>query len=222
MLLAAIETSRRSGSVALLVNGELHSRDLADARRHACDLVPALEELRREAGLPSEPRFDAVAVGVGPGSYTGLRVGIASALGLARGCGAQMIAIPSAEALVWCEARSGEELVVLLDARQREVYFTHLRREQAEVRTLVGPSVIAVDELAGRFPARVPIFADSAALGELLAPDDAARLRTDARPHARGIAELAALRLSRGETTPLDAVQPLYLRPFGSGKSLPS
>src|SRR5579862_1914495 len=91
--LAIIETSHRSGWVAL-ARGEqvLSKRCLAEARRHARDLVPMLGELLGEQSWKARA-LDGVIVSKGPGSYTGLRVGIMSAKTLAYGTGCALLAV---------------------------------------------------------------------------------------------------------------------------------
>ncbi|MDE0893035.1 MAG: tRNA (adenosine(37)-N6)-threonylcarbamoyltransferase complex dimerization subunit type 1 TsaB, partial [Planctomycetota bacterium] len=83
MLLVALESSTRSPSIAVYLDGELHFEALDGDRPHASDLLPRLDAIL--GSLKISPRdITHVAVGTGPGSYTGLRVGIATAQGIAR------------------------------------------------------------------------------------------------------------------------------------------
>src|SRR5262245_14853132 len=101
-------------------------------RSHASDLIPALDRMLKEIrARPSQ--IGAVLVGTGPGSYTGLRVGIAIALGLSHAAGAAIRGVCSFETLAWAETKPGEECVVLLDARQDELYLARYRRTKDEV-----------------------------------------------------------------------------------------
>jgi len=112
----AIESSSRSASVAARAGGRVLQASLSSTRAHASDLLPALDGLVRELGL--EPReVEAVYVGLGPGSYTGLRVGIATALGIARSSGAALLGVGSFEVLLWERLALGETGGVLLDGR---------------------------------------------------------------------------------------------------------
>lgn len=159
-------------------------------------------------------------VGTGPGSYTGLRVGIATALGLARGSGARILGIASGEALVFGELAAGETGAVVLDARQGEIYFAAFRRLDGEVEVVEAPSVLAPGSVAGRIPRAARIFADASA-ERVLGLDAAQRARTvlDRAPSAEALLALGSLRLARGIEHAPAAVEPLYLRPFTSGSA---
>lgn len=211
----ALETSTRRPSLAVRTDdGALHARELRGERPHASDLVPTLGELFAELGL-HPGRIGALIVGTGPGSYTGLRVGIASALGLARGTGASLLGIPSGEALAFGRLAPGERGVLLLDARQGELYFAVYERTAEDVLTLEGPRVVRPGELC--LPASGPIFGD-ATVADAASLDAPARARLDphAIPDAAALLELGRLRLARqGPQDPAE-VRPLYLRPFAA------
>jgi tRNA threonylcarbamoyladenosine biosynthesis protein TsaB len=216
MLIAAVETSARPPSVAVRLAGTARSAALALDRPHASDLLSNLDELIRSIGArPSDLR--AVIVGTGPGSYTGLRVGIATALGLSRGSGAVLRGVPSGETIAFAALEPGMEGVVLIDARQEELYFAHYRRTEDEVETLRAPCVLTAEEVAISLPESLPIFGDAAAADAArLTDDQRARLRPEAAPSARALLELGARRLERiGPQSP-SAIEPLYLRPFAA------
>lgn len=214
-----IETSQRSGSIALFANGEVRRADLEDGRRHASDLLPALDRLCKEAQVPTgrELSIDGIAVGVGPGSYTGLRVGIAFALGLLRGARCtRALAVPSGEVLAWSELEVGESATLLLDARQGELYFARYEREAEDVRVLHPPSVIELSDWKAQLPDKERIFGD-ASVARAAGFDAATEERLAVCPaRADALLELAALRWERGVETPFNELEPLYLRPFGN------
>ncbi|MBI5363213.1 MAG: tRNA (adenosine(37)-N6)-threonylcarbamoyltransferase complex dimerization subunit type 1 TsaB [Planctomycetes bacterium] len=212
----ALETSTRAASVAVRHGDRTVVARLEAGRAQASDLFPALERLMQELGADPR-RIEVVVVGTGPGSYTGLRVGIATALGIARGSGAQLVGVPSGEALVFGRVPVGAEAVFLLDARSGEVYFARYRRTETGVEVVEAPGVLKPGEVAARIPARVPIFGDAtvAEVAELDA-EQRARLVADAVPRAEDLLELGLLHLAeRGPTAP-DALEPLYLRPFAA------
>lgn len=222
--LLAIETSTRAPSLALRVGERILTADLSGERRHASDLLPTVAALFERAGLElptvgsgelASP-LDAVLVGTGPGSYTGLRVGCATALGLARGLGIPARGVPSVEALVLERAPPGTEVGVLIDARAGEVYFARYRRGAADVEVVTAPCVLERDALEPLLPADLPLFADQAAL-------DAAGLRArtrellgPAQPTASGVLALGALRLEQHGPEPQAGIEPLYLRAFAA------
>lgn len=214
-LAVALETSTRRPSVAVKVSGRAALVcELVGERPHASDLFPALARLCAQLGLRARD-IEAVLVGTGPGSYTGLRVGIASALGLARGSGAQLAGLPSGEALAFDRLAPGERGTLLLDARQGELYFAHYERSEDDVLTLDGPRIVRPAELV--LPAAGPLFGD-ATVAEAAGLDsqDRARLDPAAIPSAGALLELGLVRLARaGPQRPSD-VRPLYLRPFAT------
>ena len=104
-------------------------------RDHAKRLVPELEELLERAGVRQRD-IRGVGVGLGPGSYTGLRVGVAAAKGLARGLGVPIVGRGSLETMAYGAYGAlgeGEEAVVALDARRGNVYAGRFRKEGERV-----------------------------------------------------------------------------------------
>ncbi|HEX7041251.1 MAG TPA: tRNA (adenosine(37)-N6)-threonylcarbamoyltransferase complex dimerization subunit type 1 TsaB [Trueperaceae bacterium] len=146
-------------------------------REHATRLVPELHALT--AGVPGwRGRLALVVAGVGPGSYTGLRVALATASGLARAVGAEVRGAPTFAALAAGVLAPGEDAVVTLDARRGNVYAAHCRRAP-------GPEDVApsVALLAG--PVKLP-----AAEAGSLAPG--ARVLPAGTPDAAALAASAA------------------------------
>ncbi len=215
----AIETSSKRGSAAVRIGGCVRETLLAGERAHASDLLPQLDRIAREAGV--ERRLgtlvlDAVVVGTGPGSYTGLRVGMATALGLARATGAVLRGVPSVEALAFAELSVGEEGAIALDARAGRFYFARYRRTKDDVETLVAPSAVTAEELRRLLLRPGPILGDEAVGRAAELTDDAlARLRTDVRPRAGAALTLGLRRLETLGPDPVEELAPLYLRAFG-------
>ena len=218
MISIALETSTRTASVAIRAGDALRSATLSGERAHASDLLPVLEELLAEVGA-SARNITRVVVGTGPGSYTGLRVGIATALGLVRGTGAQLIAIPSTECLAFGELAPDEEAVVLLNARSNQLYFAHYRRTRDDVETRCAPCVTDAEGLAELMPMQTRILGDSTvARAGNLTTAQVELLSTAATPHASHLLTLGERRLDRGDETDMTRVEPLYLRPFAAKK----
>ncbi|WP_165232339.1 tRNA (adenosine(37)-N6)-threonylcarbamoyltransferase complex dimerization subunit type 1 TsaB [Aquisphaera insulae] len=124
MNLLAIDTSSRVAAIGLEVGGDrrllFQSAD-GPARRHGRDLLPAIRSLLDSAGIRARD-LDAVAVGLGPGSYTGLRIGLTAARALAYAAGAEIIGLDSLE--VWARAATemATRLHVVADAQRGDVY----------------------------------------------------------------------------------------------------
>ncbi len=217
-LCLAIEASGRPASAAAHWAGRSLERVLVEERAHASDLLPAVDELVRELG--TEPRSTTlVVVGTGPGSYTGLRVAIASALGICRAAHAQALGIPSGEALCWELGAEGELLTIVLDARSQGVTLASYRRVVqagvAEVSVVQAPQWLPIAE------ARAHVALEGRVLVDPTVPDLCgfepalrARCSTVRPPRAAALLELGMARAARGQHTPLAELQPLYLRDF--------
>jgi tRNA threonylcarbamoyladenosine biosynthesis protein TsaB len=213
-LAVAFECSSRRPSLAVGDGQRVLERWLSPGVEHASDLLPALDLLLAEMG--ADPRsLGSVLVGLGPGSYTGLRVGIATAMGLARGTGAALRGLASGEVLAWQELAPGESLVQLLDARQGGIYFAHYARRGEEIEVLRSPCVLAPEELAAALPKEAQVFAE-AAIAPLLSEEAAARLRLDRVPGAGSLLDLGRARLARLGPEDPASLEPLYLRSFAA------
>lgn len=106
LVTVALDTSTSSSSAAVMVDGEVREAriDLAHAARpgHSRDLMALLDGLLAEAGV-GYPGIDAVAVGLGPGTFTGIRIGISNAIGLSIATGAKLVGVSSLRALTAAE-----------------------------------------------------------------------------------------------------------------------
>lgn len=204
MIALAIETATPACAVALEVDGAIAEAVLDLERRHTEVLAAGLARLLAAKGV-SAADLDRVVVDRGPGLYTGLRVGIATALGLALATGADLVEVTSLEVLAAAAARAGAagELVALVDGRRGEVFAQRFSLEP--VRALDLARVLRPEALAPELAARPA----------LLCGDGARRYR-----EALGGADVldlvvpppsAALELARGRE-PVEAVVPLYLR----------
>jgi tRNA threonylcarbamoyladenosine biosynthesis protein TsaB len=172
---------------------------VVDRRRHAEVLAPAIETVLAEAQV-SRAELSAIAVGVGPGPYTGLRVGLVTARSLGSVLKIPVHGVGTLDALAWESGRT-DPFVVATDARRKEVYWA--RYDSATVR-VAGPSV------GGPADAAVPGLP---AIGEgaRLYPD-VLKGETPILPSAAAIAELLVSRLSGGPGPDLLPPEPLYLR----------
>jgi tRNA threonylcarbamoyl adenosine modification protein YeaZ len=146
VLCLGIETSSRRGSVALVDGGRLIARaEHSIENAHAEQLRPLLDRVLADAGQPKHAILR-VAVGMGPGSFTGLRVGIAFAEGIALGLGVPWLGVGSLRAMATLLPKDREGLrVTLLDARRDEIFVAAYTTEGAEV---WAPRAVARAEVA--------------------------------------------------------------------------
>ena len=178
-----------------------------DGKRHGELLATGIAQVLAELGATARD-LTAVAVGVGPGPYTGLRVGIMTAAALAHAVGIPAYAVCSLDALVAWEDEPAARLAVT-DARRREVYWAEYDEDGART---AGPGVLAPAELARRLSEvswRGQVYGDGAQLHRAAFPhsqiSDAPRY-----PSGDGVVLCASRRvLDRAPTEPL---VPLYLR----------
>jgi len=212
MLLVALESSTRSPSIAVYLDGELCTKCLDGDRPHASDLLPCLEAIL--SSLERSPReITHVAVGTGPGSYTGLRVGIATAHGLARAADAELIGIPSQEALAFGELSPGERGDLVLDARGGGLYHARYERSAQGVSALISPRVVPSEELDTILHNSSIALLDSSLEARVQRHEDL-RLIYGLVPRADSILALAQQRFQGTEQSEREPVLPLYLRPF--------
>lgn len=218
MRILAIETATASGSVALLERDRLVADLTAEVpQRHLEWLAPAIGRLLGEAGWAAAD-VEAVAVSVGPGAFTGLRIGIATAAAWARARGIPLIATSTLETVA--EGLEAVGLVCpVLDARRGEVAGALFERNGAP-RRLLEDLVAPVDALLARLPRdRTVVFAGDAlaryrgALGTH--PRGAFAPPEQWPPRAAATGALAWRRLSRGERDDPYRVAPVYARGAG-------
>lgn len=221
MNVLALDTATAACSVALLCDGTLRAHRFETMRRgHAEALLPMVETVMAEADL-AYAALDLLAVTVGPGTFTGLRVGLAAARGLGLAAGLPIAGVTTLEALAWgvtSATRAGRPLAAVLDARRGELY---MQVFDAALAPLTPPLAVA-PETAARMVPPGPLLlvgegADllAAALGER---DGVTVAQTPRLPDAASIAALAARRAAAG-VLPSEPPRPLYLR--ASGARLP-
>jgi tRNA threonylcarbamoyladenosine biosynthesis protein TsaB len=121
MNLLAIETATEACSVALLCGDALLDRSELAPRRHAELVLPMAEELLSEAGI-ARRQLDAIAVGRGPGAFTGVRLAISVAQGLALALDIPVVPVSSLATLAMQAPRNGAAIIAAIDARREEIY----------------------------------------------------------------------------------------------------
>ena len=185
-----------------------------ESRSHTASLPLLVERVLGEAGLALED-VEGIAVSIGPGSFTGLRVGLALAKGLAFAGGLPLVGVPTLEALAWvADAEPGTSLCAALDARKREVYAALFTATAEGPRRLTPDLALAPAALAARLPRPCTLVGDAGEVyGDVLGAH--AHLLPFATHHPRGgvIARLGAARLAAGEAANAGTLEPVYVRP---------
>ena len=209
MLILAFDTATPAVTVAVHDgSGVVAHESAVDARRHGELLAPSIARVLAKAGAqPGD--LTAVAVGTGPGPYTGLRVGLITARVLGTALCIPVDGVCTLD-IIAAQARhsaAGREFIVATDARRREVYWARYAPSAGDVvaaARLSGPEV----SLPALVPAGYPMAGEGPRLhAELAAADEIIGPRY---PSAATLAELAADRLARG--IPAGPAEALYLR----------
>ena len=203
MLVVGFDTATPAVSVAIHDGERVVGEAFAvDARRHGELLMPMIAKVMAEAGA-SRADLTAVAVGVGPGPYTGLRVGVVTARVLGSVLGIPVHGVCTLDVIA-AAAAGGGEFCVATDARRREVYWA---RYDADRRRLEGPLVSSASSIPGALGLAV------AGTGGQLYPEAFGEVIGPAYPDARTLCEIVAGRPGPGAAQPpLLAADPLYLR----------
>jgi tRNA threonylcarbamoyladenosine biosynthesis protein TsaB len=218
MLILGIETATEQVSVAIGGHeGVLGLVEVCRGRRHAETLAPAIEFVCSQADVRLD-EISVVAVDVGPGLFTGMRVGLASAKALAQALRVPMIGMSSLDLLAYPLRHTGRTVVAVIDARKGELFYAFYRPVPGGVQRVLEPRCGTIDDLIAEVMARrddVICVGD----GALRHRDEiVAELRCEvaeqflSRPSAAPLVQLAHARALREEWVNPWEIQPLYMR----------
>ncbi len=209
----ALDTSSEHCSAALLLDGDVRQRLELAGQRHSQLLLPMVRSLLAEAGL-ALGALDGIAVAVGPGSFTGLRIAVSAAQGLAFGAELPVAGVSTLEALAW--SFDAPVSVACIDARMGEIYFAACRRDQGRLVTVVGPVVgppAALPDLPhGTVVGGGNAFARYAEGLDARWPGALTRIDAAAVTEARHVGALAMARHPGGFTDVPGTLLPVYVR----------
>lgn len=222
-LILCIETGTDICSVGLSRDGELISlRESDEGRDHARNVALFVDELLRENDIAAE-ELSAVAVGMGPGSYTGLRIGVSFAKGLCYGLQIPLVAVGSLDSMVQVAREDHEAGIIdvdnwndavlcpMVDARRMEVYTQMFDTQGLPLNEVKAEIVTEESFKEWRGERQLVIFGNGAAkCREVL--NDATYINVT--PSARGLAALAHQRLEAGQTEDIAYFEPFYLKDF--------
>lgn len=215
----ALDTSFRGGTFAIRAEQVRYEGGLDGERQHASDLLQRIGTSLKTLGL--EPAgLRTTVVGLGPGSFTGLRVGVATALGLARGSGGALMGIPSVQVQAAQMLAADQRVLAVSDARGGRFTLAGYERDGAGcLNCWLPPRAEKLDPwrasvLSALGEAPCGLLADDSSR-EQLGPDVPATLVDAPRaPEATLLLELGLERLATEGPDDPDNVRPLYLFPF--------
>ncbi|MFQ1967655.1 tRNA (adenosine(37)-N6)-threonylcarbamoyltransferase complex dimerization subunit type 1 TsaB [Aeromonas veronii] len=223
----AVDTATEACSAALLVGDKLFSRWEEAPRDHTRKILPMVQAVLEDAGI-SLSDLDAIAFGRGPGSFTGVRIGISVAQGLAFGAGVPLIGISTLAAMAQGAYRldGAQQVLTAIDARMNEVYFGRYELIDSRMQ-LVGDEVVsepaALVDVRGKLAGPVTCVGTGfETYGETLSGlADELAVSQVRFPAAEDMLPLARAAWLAGEAVPVEQATPVYLRDKVTWKKLP-
>jgi len=217
-LILALDTATEKGSLALAADGRLLGEySLHSPGTYLQHLLPGVEELLKVAGR-SLKEVEAIAVSQGPGNFTGLRIGLATAKGLAWALGCPLAPVPTLEALAAQIPFQPHPTAVIMDAKREEVYLGLFQCPAELPQALSEPQRLPVAALPARLQPPLlltgpglDVYGDF--LSRHLAPEISWAPPSRRHPRAATIARLGRIRLQQGLTLAPEQLVPTYLRP---------
>jgi len=198
MRILAMETTAAIASAALYADGEVVCVRRADSsRKHAETLLPMIDDILREHDLTAAD-MDYFAVDIGPGSFTGVRIGVTVANALAYAANKSVIAVNALQTLSEPFFAAGRSVLAMIDARNGNAYAAAYCGTQE----LLAPCAEKIGDILAKAPADAVAVGDVCCVG--FAAEEAYRL-----PDAKWLAHAAA----RLTSTATEAAVPMYLRP---------
>lgn len=219
MRILAFETSAKAASVALLQDGNLLGEYMQNSgQTHSRTVMQMAQDLLKNCDLSAKD-VDAVACAAGPGSFTGVRIGLAAAKGFAWGREIPLVGVSTLEAMARTVAVADGVYCAAMDARRNQVYTALFQVENGVFRRLMDDSAISLEELGeklSRIAGPKYLVGDGAALccrslseqvPQLYLLPEHLRMQ-----RASGTALVAWKKLQAGEVLPAGSVTPNYLR----------
>jgi len=219
VLVLGIETATLQVSVAIGGHeGVIGLFEVARGRHHAEALVPAIDFVSRQAEIEMR-EIGVVAVDIGPGLFTGMRVGIAAAKVIAQALRVPMIGISSLDLLAFVQRQTDRLVVPVIDARRGEVYYAVYRSVPGGVQRLTEPTVASPDDLIADLLARgdeVLCVGDGANAHRSQIANAVTKVdfadQASPYPSAAPLVRLAHARAMREDWVQPGALEPMYLR----------
>jgi tRNA threonylcarbamoyladenosine biosynthesis protein TsaB len=214
----AIEASAEACSVALACGGQRYQRSFSQAKSHSMVILPMIDALFSEAGF-APVDLNAIAYDCGPGAFTGLRIGLSFAQGLAVGWNKPLIAISSLSSLAQATFKQRSDiftLVTLLDARMGEVYVAVYERNEYSFFASQPPFICAYQNVATQLSHYAGVRSGLVGLGVREMPDifkaQFGFVDECMNPDADALLDLAQLAWQQGAAIPVEQAELMYLR----------
>ncbi len=216
MKILAIDTSTSRLCLGLHIDGKFYEYNLQVGRRLSELLVPTIQRLTAALGV-AVSEIDYLACGLGPGSFTGMRIGLATIKGLSVIRDTPVIGIPSLDILAKNAPLTDRLILTVVDARRSLIYCSAYRYKQGGLKRQSGYLLVTLDELIKKFSAKAVILGDAVGLygDAFLARFKNARLldKDYWLPQAHNLMELALAKIKAKQFTSVLTIKPIYLYP---------
>src|SRR5579872_5212247 len=216
-----LDTASATASIAIVAHGKVMAEVTRPASSHGAELPAAVAEVTDRAGIALKD-LQGIAVGIGPGSFTGLRVGLSYAKGLVLALGCALVGIPTFDCLALAAYEhthppDGTLICPIVDARKGDVYTNFYRARPDRLDKISQPLVIRLQDISPRLSDGAILIGDSKAKEASLLLSERGIPSTvldEAGIHSRGryVAALGAEAISRGVMDNPAIVEPLYVR----------
>ncbi|MGR3174770.1 MAG: tRNA (adenosine(37)-N6)-threonylcarbamoyltransferase complex dimerization subunit type 1 TsaB [Candidatus Scalindua sp.] len=215
MKVVGIETSGSIGGVAVCDGSTVVGRQtFGKASNHGKEIVSSLEAVFNEIKWKPED-IDLIAVSIGPGSYTGLRIGVTCAKTLAYGLGKPVIDVPTMDVLVRNIKDDVKHICPVIDAKRKRVYACIYDRNNSKDKRITDFLFITPEELRDILPESTLIFGDGVAPYKEIFAQGNITIEEDEKPgiaEAVNVARLGLERYEQGDRCEINSLVPLYLR----------
>ena len=212
-----LETSSRQGGAALATGeGIVASARLPGLMRHAGELLPAIEAMLGQHGWPADSVTD-VFLSIGPGSFTGLRVGVTVARTFAWSVGVKIVAVPTLDSLAMNAFQAApvpQHLAVILDAKQSRVFAAAFELKEGTCRKIIDAQMADPGEFLGRCPRPLAVLGEGIPYHRQAIESSGATVLPESLwwPRAANVYAVGLQMAEAGQYTPAGGLLPLYIR----------
>lgn len=224
--LLALDTATEACSVALHFHGKITSLNEVSPRTHTQRILPMVDELLRQAEIKIND-VDFLVFGCGPGSFTGVRVGVSVAQGLAMGANLPVVAVSNLKTMAEeaYQTLGASKVVALIDARMNEVYFAQFEKNGEEWSEVIEEQVCSPEKAIAQIHLSDNVFVVGtgwAAYSQFSEQNLPLVVSEITLPSAQYMLSLAEVEIKKGNTQSALAIEPVYLRNEVTWEKLPN
>ncbi len=217
MRVLGIDTATSRASVGLWADGSIVAEEHVSSRNHASSLLPLLDTVLKASGTKIES-VDALAVSAGPGSFSGLRVGLSVAKGIALASGARLLAVSTLEALAFTLADREGTVCALLDAHKEELYMGCFEARAGELLRRNKDEAVSLVRVLASLPTPCVVLGDAVErYGPILKSELGSQIELlpfpEFGPRGAVVADLAMRRGFAAAEVTATGLEPFYIRP---------